>query len=93
MDAVPNHASQESRIMEPLHPIHASVRAERTRYTPRPRPQNMDRIAIDNSARETIEGIALGIFTDMTNAGCSLQETLATIYLSGMQNASELLKE
>ncbi len=34
-----------------------------------------------------VEGIALAIFTDMTNSGATLQETLAAIYLSGLEHA------
>jgi len=35
--------------------------------------------------------VALSIFTDMTNAGCSLQETLSAIYLSGLEHARQIL--
>jgi hypothetical protein len=42
---------------------------------------------IPHSEREFIEQMALSIFTDMVNAGCSLQATLAAIYLSGCENA------
>jgi hypothetical protein len=42
---------------------------------------------------EAMEDIALGIFTDMVNSGATLQQTLASIYLSGMENALSALKE
>jgi hypothetical protein len=73
--------------MNPLHSIHESVRGERNKYMPRPRPAGMDRASVTSEQREVLESIALGIFTDMTNSGCSLQETLAAIYLSGIKHA------
>lgn len=73
--------------MEPLHPIHSSVRGERTKYMPHPRPYKMDRMGVTNEQRELFESIALSIFTDMTNSGRSLQETLSAIYLSGIKHA------
>ena len=51
------------------------------------RPRNMATVKLPPGMRETIESIALDIFTDMTNAGCSLQQTLAAIYLSGSEHA------
>lgn len=44
-------------------------------------------------SREMIEAIALEIFTDMSNAGATLQQTLAAIYLSGMENALEASRD
>lgn len=72
-----------------LHPVHAR------RINPRiTRVSNMASIRLgSDEARQCIEGIALGIFTDMTNAGCTLQQTLAAIYLSGTENAVEAMKE
>lgn len=43
--------------------------------------------------REFIENQALGIFADMTNGGCTFQQTLAAIYLSGMNAAMHAMKE
>jgi hypothetical protein len=43
--------------------------------------------------REAMEDITLGIFTDMVNSGATLQQTLASIYLSGVENALSALKE
>lgn len=53
------------------------------------RPKGMDRTHLPNEHRVMIEEQALAIFADMTNAGCSLQQTLAAIYLSGMNAAIE----
>lgn len=47
----------------------------------------MSAVALTDEARECIERIALGIFTDMVNSGATLQETLAAVYLSGSENA------
>lgn len=40
-----------------------------------------------------VQQMALDVFTDMSNAGFSLRETLAAIYLTGAENAIETLKE
>lgn len=48
-------------------------------------PRNMERMNLGSRAqREFIEQQALGIFTDMTNGGCTFQQALAAVYLSGM---------
>jgi hypothetical protein len=52
----------------------------------------MYRIAITDEQRVTVESLSLEVFTTMTNAGASLQETLAAIYLTGFQNAAEAAK-
>lgn len=68
--------------MTELHALHHSVKKSRSRS-----PRNMAFMHIPHSEREFIEQMALSIFTDMVNAGCSLQATLAAIYLSGCENA------
>lgn len=74
--------------------MHRSVREvqERARGF-RPRPVNMSTVAMPPEARECIERIALGIFTDMVNSGATLQETLAAVYLSGSENALAAYRE
>lgn len=61
---------------------HARMRGERLR------PHNMAMVKLADDQREAVESIALEIFTDMTNAGASLQATLAAVYLSGMEHAA-----
>lgn len=74
--------------MKPLHPIHRSVRERAARARGfQIRPHGMSSVALPPEARECIESIALGIFTDMVNSGASLQETLVAVYLSGSENA------
>lgn len=73
--------------MTALQPMHKSMLGERDKFVPRPKPLCMDRISVTDVQRETFERIALAIFTDMTNAGCTFQQALATIYLSGIQHA------
>ena len=68
--------------MNALRPIHQSVMRSRVRQ-----PRNMARCFMPADQREFIEAQALLIFTDMTNAGCSLQQTLAAVFLSGMNAA------
>lgn len=76
--------------MSGLRPLYPSLLVKRTAYSDRPRPSNMERMGITSEQRQSFEGIALDIFTDMTNAGCSLQETLAAIYVSGLVHATEI---
>ena len=42
--------------------------------------------------REFIEREAIDIFTTMTNGGCTFQQALAAIFLSGMCAAKEAMK-
>lgn len=49
-----------------------------------PRPNNMERTYLPHEMRAFIEEQALAIFTDMVNGGATLQQTLAAIYLSGV---------
>lgn len=77
-----------------LRPMHRSVLETHARARGfRPRPVNMNTVALPAEARECIERIALGIFTDMVNSGATLQETLAAVYLSGSENALEACRE
>ena len=51
------------------------------------RPKGMDITKIPSDTRKFVEAEALSIFTTMTNAGASLQQTLLAVYLSGMRAA------
>ena len=51
------------------------------------KPKGMDITNIPADARKFVEAETLSIFTSMTNAGASLQQTLLAIYLSGMSAA------
>jgi len=53
----------------------------------------MESMKMDPEVRQGIEKIALHIFTDMTNSGASLQQTLTAIYLSGVQNTIAAIKD
>ena len=77
-----------------LRPMHRSVLEKHARARGyRPRPVNMSTVALPAEARECIERIALGIFTDMVNSGATLQETLAAVYLSGSESALAAYRE
>ena len=56
------------------------------------KPNGMDITKIPADTRKFVESEALSIFTSMTNAGASLQQTLLAIYLSGM-SAAHSIKE
>jgi hypothetical protein len=51
------------------------------------KPKGMDITKIPADTRKFVETEALAIFTSMTNAGASLQQSLLAIYLSGMSAA------
>lgn len=53
----------------------------------RQRPTSMRRMQLTREQRVLIETEALDIFTTMTNGGCTLQQSLAAIFLSGMNAA------
>ncbi len=61
------------------------------RGTPNPREMELTKLPTD--VRQSMEKIALEIFTDMVNSGASLQQTLTAIYLSGIHNTLAALKE
>lgn len=56
-------------------------------------PRNMTKMEIPSDVRQHIEDTALSIFADMTNSGATFQQTLAAIYLSGVENTVAALKE
>lgn len=70
--------------MKAIVPMHRSKLATHFKQ-----PKDMQRTKLSDEHRIMIESQALGVFADMTNAGCSLQQTLAAIYLSGMNAAIE----
>jgi hypothetical protein len=55
-------------------------------------PRGMTHTRIPDDIRILIESECLDIFTVMSNAGCSLHQTLTAIYLSGMSAAVEIQK-
>jgi hypothetical protein len=56
------------------------------------RPQGLAQVQISRDQRVFIETEALEIFTQMVNGGATLQQTLAAVFLSGMNAAKEALK-
>lgn len=71
-----------------LNPMHHSVLKRKTRTIA---PKGMASMRIDDESRMAIERLVLEIFTDMSNAGCSLQQTLTAIYLTGMDHAASMI--
>lgn len=55
----------------------------------KPRGMNLVRLG-SKEAREQIETEAIDIFTTMTNGGCTFQQALAAVFLSGMNLAKTL---
>lgn len=55
-------------------------------------PRGMEMVRLGSrQAREFVEAEAIDIFTTMTNGGCTFQQALAAIFLSGM-NAANVVK-
>jgi len=51
-------------------------------------PRGMESVHLGSRAqREFVEAEAIDIFTAMTNGGCTFQQALAAIFLSGMNAA------
>lgn len=54
------------------------------------KPRGMETVRLGSKqAREFVEKEAIDIFTTMTNGGCTFQQALAAIFLSGMNAAKE----
>lgn len=51
------------------------------------KPYGMDFFEVTKEQYDVVQNISLDIFTDMSNAGYSLQETLSAIYFSGVKHA------
>jgi len=58
-----------------------------------PKPKGMSIKKVPEDVRKVMEETALNVFTDMVNSGASLQQTLAAIYLSGIENAMAIWRE
>ena len=55
-------------------------------------PLGMDKVAMPADQVAVMQKIALEVFTDMSNSGFSLRDTVAAIYLTGAQHAISVLK-
>ncbi len=54
----------------------------------RANPRSMEKTHLGSrQAREFIEAEAIDIFTAMTNGGCTFQQALAAVFMSGMNAA------
>ena len=57
-------------------------------------PRNMEKAHLGSrEMREFIEAEAIDIFTTMANGGCTFQQSLAAIFLSGMNAAENARRE
>jgi hypothetical protein len=76
----------------PIYPLHPSTRAQLAKgYRIRPRNMAVMDIGPEQAAGHSVtQKIAIEIYTDMVNAGASLQETVAAIYLSGLVHGAKL---
>ena len=74
--------------MTELRPRHHSTMKRRVP----PIPTGLSRATLPDETRLMIETECLDIFTRMSNAGMSLQQTLTAIFLSGMSAAQESMR-
>ena len=56
-------------------------------------PIDVERADITKEQNQACQEISLSIFTDMSNNGFSLRETLAAIYISGVSHAVSVLND
>ena len=57
-------------------------------------PRGMEKARLGSrEMREFIEAEAIDIFTSMANGGCTFQQSLAAIFLSGMSAAENARRE
>ena len=79
------------RVRKPLPAaaLSPAIKGGRFRQTP----YRMDKADITPEQNEAAQRISLEIFTDMSNAGFSLREALAAIYVSGIAHAISVFKE
>lgn len=56
-------------------------------------PKGLSRTSLPDETRVFIEAETLDIYTRMVNAGCSLQQTLTAIFMSGMSAAHEAQRD
>lgn len=68
-----------------INPIHHSIQP-----TLRRRPKNMKRAKMDSEQRAIVDRLALEVFNDCIAVGVPLQLAISSVFLSGMQLASEL---
>lgn len=74
-------------MREPLEPQHPTMIGKRRAV------RGLDSIIITHDQRVTVQGIALDVFTRCVNSGRTLQEALASIYLTGLQHGTSAEKE
>ncbi len=73
--------------------MNAEIQVRHHSLTFKRRKRTLDTVKITDEQRTTIQMIAIGVFVDMCNGGYSLQESLAAIYLTGLQNGSATAKD
>ena len=78
-------------VGETIHPVHHSIRripGGRSMVV-----KDMSHIVIPHDLAEGLSGIAMSIFTDMSNMGHGIQDALLAIYLSGLEHGCSITKE
>lgn len=74
--------------MKAMAPLHWSLRKQGRHIAP----AQMSRIEVTPEQAEAVDSLALSIFTAMTNSGATFQQSLAALYLTGMEHAREVMK-
>ena len=68
--------------------VNLTPRHRSTLKQQRTAPRGLDCAVLPDETRVFIEAETLDIYTRMVNAGCSLQQTLTAVFLSGMSAAN-----
>lgn len=55
-------------------------------------PMDMEKARMGADQVQAAQRVALSIFTDMSNNGFSLQESLAAVYVSGLEHGVSVMK-
>ena len=72
-----------------IHPIHPSLRGMLAQGL-RVKPKDMERLVLTKEQNETLHRVSMEIFCDCTNVGVPFQESIAAVYLSGLQHGQAL---
>ena len=77
---------QNLNRIEPIRSQHSCM------YGKKRTPINMQKSSMDEEQRQFFEQEALSIFADMTNNGFTFQESITSVFISGMMLYHEVVK-
>lgn len=72
----------------PIQTIHPSMRRQVIRRVP----LGLSSLVLSNDLHQTISKIAIDVFTSCINVGAPMQDALAAVYLTGLENGRAALE-